>query len=71
MDEERFRIQIQSQQSWQLVTCGQGCCSARAERRESVFLASFMRLPGVAASHCLHTCNMHGLSCDRAQDNQS
>ena len=36
--EEGFQIQIQSQESWQLVTCGQGRCSARAEHRDSVFL---------------------------------
>ena len=39
-DEEGFQINIQSQQSWQLVTCGQRCCPARAEHRESVLLAS-------------------------------
>ena len=41
-DEEGFQIQIQSQQSEQLVTCGQGRCPARAEHRESVFLVSFL-----------------------------
>ena len=67
-DEEGFEIHIQSQQSWQLVTCGQGRCPARAEHCESVLLTSFLRFLGVAASFCLH--NMHRLSCDLAQDNQ-
>ena len=67
--EEWFQVHIQSQQSWQLVTCGQRRCPARAEHRESVFLASFLRFPGVAASICLHI--MHRLSCDLAQENQS
>ena len=40
-DEEGFQIYNQSQQSWQLVTCGQGRSSAKAEHCESVFLASF------------------------------
>ena len=61
-NEEGFQIHIQSKQSWQLVTCGQGRCPARAERREPVFLVSFFRFPGVAASIRLH--NMHRLSCD-------
>ena len=68
-NEEGFQIHIQSQQSWQLVACGQGRCPARAEHRESVFLASFLRFPGEAASICM--CNMHRLSCDFEQDNQS
>ena len=68
-DEEGFQIHIQSQQSLQLVTCGQGRCRARAEHRASVFLASFLRFPGVYASIRLH--NMHRLSCYLAQDNQS
>ena len=59
-DEEGFQIHIQSQQSWQLVTCGQGRCSARTEHRETVFLASFLRFPGVTTSIRLH--NMHRLS---------
>ena len=62
--EEGFQIHIQSQQSWQLVMCGQGHCPARIEHRESVFLANFLWFPGVAASICLH--NMHRLSCDLA-----
>ena len=45
-DEEGFQIHIQSQQSWQLVTCWQGRSPARAEHRKSVFLASFLRFPG-------------------------
>ena len=61
-DEERFQIHIQSQQSWQLVTCGQGRCPARAEQRQ------FLRFHGIAASIFLHI--MHRLSCDLAQDNQ-
>ena len=70
-DEEAFQIHVQSQQSWQLVKCGQGHCPARAEHRESAFLASFLRFTGVtvAASISLH--NMHPLSCDLTQDNQS
>ena len=35
-DEEGFQIHIQTQQPWQLVTCGQGRCPAKAEHRESV-----------------------------------
>ena len=68
-DEEGFQIQIQSQQSWQLARCAQGRCPARAEHHESVFLTSFLRFPGVAASIRLH--DMHRLSCDLAQDSQS
>ena len=63
-----FQIHIQSQQSWQLVTCGQRRCPARAEHLESGFLASFLRFPGVATSISLH--NIHSLSCDIAKDNQ-
>ena len=66
-DKERFQIRIQSQQSWQLVTCGQGRCPARAEHRESVF--PFLRFPGIAASIRQH--NMQRLSCDLTQGNQS
>ena len=47
----------------------EGHCPARAEHCESVFLASFLRLPGIAASIPLHY--MHCLLCDLAQDNQS
>ena len=68
-NEEGFQIHIQSQQSWQPVTCGQERCPARAENHESVFLASFLQFPGVAASTRLH--NMHRLSFDLAEDNQS
>ena len=68
-DEEGFQIHIQSQQSWQLVKSGQGRSPARAEHCESVFLTSILRFPGVAASIRLH--NMHCLSCDLAEDNQS
>ena len=68
-DEEGFQIHIQSQQLWQLVTCGQGHCPVRAEHLQSVFLASFFQFLGIAASICLH--NMHCLLCDLAQDNQS
>ena len=68
-DEEGFQIHIQLQQSWQLVKCGQGHCPARAEHHESVFLAFFLGFPGVAALICLH--NMHCLSYDLTQDNQS
>ena len=67
--EEIFQIHIQSQQTWQLVTCVQGHCPARAEHRKSVNLAPFSRFPGVAASICLHY--MHRLSCYLAQENQS
>ena len=49
-DEEGFEIHIQSQQSWQLVTCRQGHCPARTEYPASVFLTSFLRFPGVVAS---------------------
>ena len=52
--EEGFQIHIQSQQSWQLVMCGQGRCPVRAEHSESVFLASFLRFSGVATSDCMH-----------------
>ena len=58
-DETGFQILIQSQQSWQHVTCGQGYRPARAEHRESGSLASFLQFPDVAASICLH--NMHRL----------
>ena len=68
-DEKGFQIHIQSQESWKLVTCGQRCCLAIAEHPESVFLPSFLQIPGVAALICVH--NMHRLSCDLAQDNQS
>ena len=68
-DEEGFRTHIQSQQSWQLVACGQGHCSARVEHRDSVFLASFLQFHGIATSICLY--NIHRLSCEHAQDNQS
>ena len=68
-DEEEFEIHIQSQQSWQLLTCGQRRFPARAEHRESAFLASFLRFPGVAVSIRLH--NMHCLSCDLAQKNEN
>ena len=69
VDEEGFKIQIQSQQSLQLVTCGQGRSPERAEHRESVFLASFLRFPGGVASIRLH--NMHRLSFNLFQDDQS
>ena len=46
-DEEGFQIHIQSQQSWQLETCGQGRCPARAEYPRVSF-SSFLRFPGVA-----------------------
>ena len=52
-DEKGFQIHIQSQQSWQLVTL-------------SVFLASFLWFPGVAALIRLH--NMQRLLRDLAQD---
>ena len=59
--EESFQNHMQLQQSWQLVTCGKGRrCPARAEHPESVFLASFLQLPGVAAS--IHLQDMHSLS---------
>ena len=48
-DEERFQINIQSQHAWQLVTCGQGRCPARAEHRESVFFISSLQFPGVTS----------------------
>ena len=48
-DDEGFQIHIQSQQSWQLVPCGQGRCPPRAEYRKSALLASFLRFSGVAA----------------------
>ena len=68
-DKVGLQIHIQSQQSLQLVTCRQERCPARAEHRKSVFHATFLRFPGVAASTSLHI--MHLLSCDFAQDNQS
>ena len=40
-DEKGFQIHIQSHQSWQLVTCRQGRCPARADQHGSVFLASW------------------------------
>ena len=57
-DEEGFQINIQSQQSWQLVTCGQGRCPERAEHLESVFLASFRRFqpPHFACIICIVYC---------------
>ena len=67
--EKGFQIHMLPQQSRQLVTCEQGYCPARADYRNSVFLISFLRFPGVAASIRLH--NMHELSCDLAHDNQS
>ena len=42
MENEEFQIHILSQQSLQLVTCGQGRCSARAEHHEAVFLVSLV-----------------------------
>ena len=69
MGDEGFQIHIQSQQSWQLATFGQGRCPAKAEHCKSVFFTSFLRFPGVAASICLHS--IYRLSCDLAQDNQS
>ena len=39
---EGFQIHIQSQDSWHIVTCGQGRSPARAEHHESVLLASFL-----------------------------
>ena len=63
-DEEGFQIHIQSQQSWQLVTCGQGRCPARAEHCESVVIASFLQFSGLAASIAF-------IICDLALDNQS
>ena len=68
-DAEGFKIHIQSKQSWQLVTCRQGPCPEKAGHWESVFLASFLWFPGVTASIPLY--NMHCLSCNLAQDNQS
>ena len=68
-DEEGFQIHIQLQQSWQLVAFGQERCPARAEHSDSVFLISFLRFTGVAVSIRLR--NMHRLSCDLVQDNQS
>ena len=56
-DEEGFQINIQSQQSWQLVTCGQGRCPANAQHHKSVFLGSFLLFLGLAASIRLH--NIH------------
>ena len=54
-----------------MATCDMwaGHCPARAEHRELVFLASFLGFPGVASSVRLY--NMHLLSCNLAQDNQS
>ena len=65
-DEEGFQISFSG--SSHCDVCA-GAFSSRAEHHESVFLASFMYFPGVAASICLH--NMHRLSCDFAQDNQA
>ena len=66
MDEEEFQIHIQSQQSWQLMTCGQGRCPAGVSLP---CLSLFLQFSGVAASNRLN--NMHCVSCDHAQDNQS
>ena len=63
-DEEGFQILIQSLLLWLLVTCRQGRSPARAEHRESVFLASFLWFSGVTASLRQH--NMHLLSCNLA-----
>ena len=68
-DEEGFQIHIQSQQSWQLVTCGQGSCPAKAEHKESVFLIAIMQFSGISTSIRLDHMN-NCLSCDLAQDNQ-
>ena len=68
-DEEGLRIRIQSQQSWQLAMCEQAHCHARAEHLESIFLSFFLQFPGTGAAILLH--NMHHLSCDLVQDNQS
>ena len=50
-NEEVFDIHIQSQLSWQLVTCGQERCPVRVDHRMLVFLASFfsLRFPGAVA----------------------
>ena len=40
-DEEGFQIHIQSQKSWQLVTCGQWRCPAKSEHHKSGFLPLF------------------------------
>ena len=48
---------------------GQGRCPARTGHCESVFLASFLQFPDVAAPIHLH--NMHYVSCDHAKGNQS
>ena len=55
-EEKGFQIHIQLQQSRQLVTCGQEHCPARAEHCELVFLASFLRFPGVAGIICTIYC---------------
>ena len=68
----KYRYVIQKcvlYREFEQVKCGQGRCPTRAEHRESVFLASFLQFPYVAASTCLH--NIHNLSCDLAQDNQA
>ena len=60
-DEEGFQIHIQSQQSWQLVTCGQGRCPARAEYPRVSFLCLFLAISsrshprGGILSFFLHT----------------
>ena len=68
-DEEVLRIRIQSQKSWQLAMCEQARCPASAEHLESIFPSFFLQFPGTSAAILLH--NMHHLSCDLIQDNQS
>ena len=57
--EEGFQIHIQSQQSWQLMTYGQGCYPARAEHHESDRLVSLLQFPGIAASMACIICTVY------------
>ena len=58
-DEEGFQIHIKLQQPCQLVKCEQGRCLARAENREPVSLASFVRFPGILAQFARIICTVY------------
>ena len=64
-----FESAFSRSQSWQLATCKQAYCPARAEQLESIFFSCFLQFPGTTASVLLH--NMHLFSCDLVQDIQS
>ena len=58
-DEGGFQIHIQSQQSCQLVQCGQGRCLARSEHGKSVFLAPFLQFPCILAQFARIICTVY------------